>query len=69
MKNFLVSFYAAEGIEPTNRVLVRQSASDGVIEKAKKHFVEQGVLQDDLSYFTKQDYGQAKIEGVDFVNS
>ena len=66
MNNFLVCFYAEE-TEPTRRVLVRQNVSDGASETAKAHFLGQGIPSDELASFTVENYGQAKINGINVI--
>ena len=66
MNNFLVCFYAEE-TEPTHRVLVKQNGNDGAWEKAKAYFLNQGIPSNELASFTVENYGQAKIDGINVI--
>lgn len=66
MNNFLVCFYAEE-TEPTHRVLVKKNGNDGALEKAKAYFLDQGIPSNELASFTVENYGQAKIDGINVI--
>lgn len=66
MNNFLVCFYAEE-TEPTQCVLVKQSGNDGAWQKARDYFLDQGIPSHALASFTVENYGQAKIDGINVI--
>lgn len=66
MQNFLVSFHS-ESAEVIHRLLVKNNDQGVVSEIAKDHFRKLGVSNEELSFFTVEAYGQAKIEGVEII--